>query len=60
MFAKEEQRYGRNKATTISHSFINSGEYRKRFDNISKDKEINKLLYDLAKKNVESQIRDFI
>lgn len=50
MFAKEEQRYGRNKTTTISHSFINGGEYRRKFDDISKDKEINKLLYCLAKK----------
>ena len=50
MFAKEEQRYGRNKSTAISHSFINSGEYRRRFDDLSQDKEINKLLYVLAKK----------
>ena len=50
MFAKEEQRYGRNKSTAISHSFINSGDYRKKSDNISQDKEINKLLYHLAKK----------
>ena len=27
MFAKEEQRYGRNKSTAISHNFIESGEY---------------------------------
>lgn len=50
MFTKEEQRYGRNKSTVISHGFINSGEYRRKFDNISKDKELNKLLYTLAKK----------
>ena len=49
MIAKEEQRYGRNKTTVISHGFIESGEYRRRFDEVSKDKEINKLLYVLAK-----------
>lgn len=50
MLAKEEQRYGRNKTTAISHGFVDSGEYRRKFDNISKDKEINKLLYVLAKR----------
>ena len=50
MFMKEEQRYGRNKITSISHRFIDSGHYRKKFDAISTDKELNKLLYSLAKK----------
>lgn len=49
MFAKEEQRYGRNKDTAIDHSYIASGEYRKKFDKISTDKSLNRLVYGLAK-----------
>ena len=49
MFSKEEQRYGRNKSTSISHSYIDSGEYRKKFDSISSDKELNRLLYSISK-----------
>ena len=29
---QEVQRYGRNKNTTVNHSYINSGEYRNEFD----------------------------
>lgn len=47
---KEEQRYGRNKETLVNHSYIESGEYRKKFDKISDNAELNKLLYQLAKK----------
>lgn len=47
---KEEQRYGRNKETLVNHSYIESGEYRKKFDRISDNAELNKLLYQLAKK----------
>ena len=47
---KEEQRYGRNKETVINRAYIESGEYRKKFDRISNDAELNKLLYQLAKK----------
>jgi hypothetical protein len=46
----EEQRYGRNKSTAINHAYIESGEYRRKFNNITKDDRINKLLYQLAKK----------
>lgn len=46
---KEEQRYGRNKDTTINHAYISSGEYRKKFDEISSDKSLNRLFYYLAK-----------
>lgn len=46
----EEQRYGRNKPTAINHTYIESGEYRRKFDNITKNNQINKLLYKLAKK----------
>ena len=48
---QEKQRYGRNKETIINHSFINSGEYRKKFDEISDDKELNRKIYQIAKKN---------
>jgi len=51
--SKEEQRYGRNKDTTINHAYINSGEYRKKFDKISDNKKLNKLLYQLAKAMLE-------
>lgn len=51
--SKEEQRYGRNKDTTINHAYISSGEYRKKFDQISDNKKLNKLLYQLAKTMLE-------
>lgn len=47
---QEKQRYGRNKDTVINHSFINSGEYRKKFDRISNDRELNRMIYQIAKK----------
>ncbi len=47
---KEEQRYGRDKSTLVNHSYINSAEYRKKFDNISEDRKLNRLLYGIAKK----------
>lgn len=50
LLSKEEQRYGRNKETVINHTYIESGEYRKKFDRISDNAELNKLLYQLAKK----------
>ena len=55
MFTKEleEQRYGRNKQTTINHSYIHSGDFRKKFDNISNDSNLNRLLYQLAKEMLE-------
>ena len=52
-YAKEEQRYGRNKNTVTNRTYINSGEYRKKFDKISDNKKLNKLLYKLAKAMLE-------
>lgn len=49
----EEQRYGRNKQTTIDHSYINSGDFRKKFDCISDNLKLNRLLYSLAKQMLE-------
>lgn len=50
-YTKEEeaQRDGRNKETTINKSYIESGEYRKKFDLITDNKELNRLLYNCAK-----------
>lgn len=49
----EEQRIGRNKETTINHTYVNGGEYRKKFDLISENKELNRLLFQLSKKMLE-------
>ena len=47
---QEKQRYGRDKNTIVDHTYINSGEYRRKFDKISDNKELNRLLYQLAKR----------
>lgn len=49
----ELQRTGRNKSTQINHTYINGGEYRKKFDSLSDSKELNRLLYQLSKKMLE-------
>ena len=46
----EQQRKGRNKNTIIDYNYISSNRYRKKFDYISNDKKLNKLLYIIAKK----------
>lgn len=46
----ELQRAGRNKDTQINIGYVNSSKYRKKFDAISDSKELNRLLYHLAKK----------
>lgn len=46
----ELQRSGRNKSTQINSSYINSGEYRKKFDSLSDSKKLNRLVYLLAKR----------
>lgn len=45
----ENQRYGRNKNTTINHLYINSGEYRRKFDKVTENKELSRLIYSKAK-----------
>ena len=55
----ELQRKGRNKDTIINRAYIESANYRKKFDCISEDKRLNRLLYDLSKKmlnHVDAQI----
>lgn len=47
---QEKQRYGRDKGTVIDHTYINSGEYRNKFDKISDNKDLNRLIYNLAKR----------
>ena len=46
---KEFQRDGRNKETTINRAYIESGEYRKKFDLLTSNKELNRLIYHCAK-----------
>lgn len=45
----ETQRTGRNKETVVDSSYISSGEYRRKFDQISSDSVLNKLIYQKAK-----------
>lgn len=45
----EYQRYGRNKDTVINSTYINSGEYRRKFDKITNSDTINRILYSKAK-----------
>lgn len=47
--ALENQRYGRNKSTTINNAYIESGEYRRKFDNMTDNSEVNRSLYNCAK-----------
>ena len=50
MKEKEEQRYGRDKDTSVDKGYLESGEFRRKFDKISDSKKLNRLLYQLAKK----------
>ena len=45
----EFQRYGRNKNTLINNSYIDSGEYRNKFDKITNNKLVNRTLYSISK-----------
>jgi hypothetical protein len=45
----EEQRYGRDKATQINNSYIDSNQYRRKFDMMSENIETVKTLYQKAK-----------
>lgn len=47
--ALEYQRYGRNKSTLVNKSYIDSGEYRSKFDKISDNKDVSRVLYAKAK-----------
>lgn len=45
----EYQRYGRNKETIINKKYIESGVYRSKFDCITDNKKVNRVLYRKAK-----------
>lgn len=47
--ALEYQRYGRNKNTLVNKTYIDSGEYRRKFDKLTDNPEVNKAVYDCAK-----------
>ncbi|MDR0987264.1 MAG: hypothetical protein LBL98_06210 [Ruminococcus sp.] len=47
---REESRYGRDKFKSIDTGFIESGEYRRKFDCISENEKLNRSLYQTAKK----------
>jgi ribonuclease HI len=49
----EYQRYGRNKDTLVNSTYINSGEYRNKFDKITNNKVVNRVLYSKAKEMLE-------
>ena len=36
----ENQRYGRNKETIVNKTYIESGEYRRKFDNATDNPEV--------------------
>ena len=48
--ALEYQRYGRNKSTLVNKTYIDSGTYRKKYDKLSENTDVNKVLYHSAKK----------
>ncbi len=48
--ALENQRYGRDKSTLVNKTYIDSGEYKRKFDNATDNPKVNKTLYDCAKK----------
>ncbi len=47
---QEVQRYGRNKDTAINQRYIDSGQYHSKFDKISDDRDLNRKVYQIAKK----------
>lgn len=47
--ALEYQRYGREKTTLVNSAYLNSGEYRSKFDKIAENKEVARVLYAKAK-----------
>lgn len=53
MKGQEEQRAGRNKQTVINHAYIHSSGYKRKFDNISNDRELSRVLYKAVKNMLE-------
>ena len=56
--ALENQRYGRNKSTLVNKTYVDSGEYKRKYDSATDNKEVNKSLYDCAKKSIKTQERN--
>ena len=50
MLNLEAQRKGRDKTTTINRTYINSGEYRRKYDCITNNVELGRLMYKEVKK----------
>lgn len=48
----EEQRNGNIRETKINRGYIASNEYRRKFDQITQSKDINRILYQKAKKSL--------
>ena len=51
--AFENQRYGRNKSTLVNKTYIESGDYRRKFDKISNNQDVNRVLYNKSKEMLE-------
>jgi len=51
--AREDQRYGRNKDTLVNKIYIESGEYRRKFDKISENEVLNRNIYQKAKEALQ-------
>lgn len=45
----EFQRYGRDKSTIVDSNYISSGEFRKKFDLITDNAQVSRILYNKAK-----------
>ena len=45
----EYQRYGRNKSTLVNKTYIDGGEYRRKFNNATDNPDVNKSLYNCSK-----------
>ena len=48
--ALENQRLGRNKSTLVNKTYIDSGEYKRKWDNAIENQKVSKTLYGCAKK----------
>lgn len=46
----EQEQYGKSKNATVNHTYLNSGEYRRKFDAITDNPAVNRTLYQIAKK----------
>lgn len=46
----EQERAGKIKRTAVNKRYLESGEYRRKFDNATTNPDVNKTLYDCAKR----------